>query len=109
MHTKINLSEFRQAFHDMGRGDQFTYEGLEALFDSFEQYEQATDEPIELDVIAFCCEFAEETPAAIARDYRIDVSACEDDEEVREVVLDYLDYHTFVCGETDTTIVYQQF
>jgi hypothetical protein len=43
----------------MGRGDQFSYEGLIALFDYLEMLEDDIGEPIELDVISLCCEYSE--------------------------------------------------
>lgn len=109
MHTTIdNVYQFRDAFHACGRGDQFSYDGLEVLFDYLEQYEEDTGESVELDVIAFCCEYSEDTPEDIARYYSIDVSDCEDD-EIMDTVLEYLNNETMVCGKTDTSIVYQQF
>jgi hypothetical protein len=59
MINTINKYEFRDAFHKMGRGDQFSYEGLIALFDYLEMLEDDIGEPIELDVIAICCEYTE--------------------------------------------------
>ena len=41
------------------RKNQFTYEGLDALFDHLEEYEESTGEKIEFDPIAICCEFTE--------------------------------------------------
>jgi hypothetical protein len=41
------------------RKDTFTYEGKKALFDYLEQYEDSTGEPLELDIIALCCEYTE--------------------------------------------------
>ena len=41
------------------REGQFTYEGLDALFDHLEEYEESTGEKIEFDPIAICCEFTE--------------------------------------------------
>ena len=55
----ITKSEFRDAFNKMGRGEQFSYKGLIALFDYFEMLEDDIGEPIELDVIAICCEYSE--------------------------------------------------
>lgn len=110
MHTTIdNVYQFRDAFKACGRGQQFTYDGLEVLFDYLEQYEADTGESVELDVIALCCEYSEDTPEDIARYNNIDVSECEEEDEVREAVLEYLNYNTVVCGDTDTTIVYQAF
>lgn len=110
MHTTINnVYQFRDAFHGAGRSGQFSYDGLEVLFDYLEQYEEDTGEAIELDVVALCCEYSEDTPEEIVRYYGIDVSDCEDDEDVMNTVIDYLNNETIVCGKTDTTIVYQQF
>jgi len=55
----ITKYSFQDAFHKMGRKDQFSYEGLDALFDYFEMLEEDTDQQIELDVIAICCEYSE--------------------------------------------------
>lgn len=109
MKRSINLYEFRDAFRDMERGNSFSYEGYEVLFDALEQYGEDTGQEVELDVIALCCEFDEDTPEAIADNYSIDISECEDDEAIMETVLDYLNDNTMVCGQTDTTIVYQAF
>ena len=55
----ITKHSFQDAFHKMGRKDQFSYKGLDALFDYFEMLEEDTDQQIELDVIAICCEYSE--------------------------------------------------
>jgi len=55
----ITKYSFQDAFYKMGRGEQFSYEGLLALFDWFEEYEDSAGSQIELDVIAICCEYAE--------------------------------------------------
>tara|TARA_R100000234_G_C4856630_1_gene117425 strand:- start:7 stop:309 length:303 start_codon:yes stop_codon:yes gene_type:complete len=59
MKQSINEYQFRDAFHKMGRGKQFSYNGLKALYDYLEQLEDEIGEEIELDVIALCCEYAE--------------------------------------------------
>jgi hypothetical protein len=59
MINTINKYEFSDAFQKMGRGDQFSYEGLIALFDYLEILEDDIGEPIELDVISLCCEYTE--------------------------------------------------
>jgi hypothetical protein len=55
----IDLHEFRRAFSDYNRADQFSYEGLGALFEWLEDLADDTATPYELDVIALCCEFTE--------------------------------------------------
>jgi hypothetical protein len=58
MKSTVNFSEFCDAFHKSER-DNFSYEGLRALFDYLEQYEEDCGEEIELDVIALCCDYTE--------------------------------------------------
>ena len=59
MHKQINFYDFERAFVNMGRENQFTYEGKKALFNHLEEYEESTGQRIELDIIALCCEFQE--------------------------------------------------
>ena len=55
MYITINsASAFMDEFSRMGRGDQFSYEALESLFDFYDEIED-----FELDVIAVCCEWTE--------------------------------------------------
>ena len=55
MYITINsASAFMDEFARMGRGEQFSYEALEALFDFYDELED-----FELDVIAICCEWTE--------------------------------------------------
>ncbi|MCD6162597.1 MAG: hypothetical protein J7K40_09325 [candidate division Zixibacteria bacterium] len=56
MKQTVSLGDFRDAFQKMGRGDNFSYEGLEALYDFLEECE---GEDYELDVIALCCAYSE--------------------------------------------------
>ena len=51
---KINSSTFTNAMRE-----SFTYEAIQALWNYFEQYESDTGEELELDPIAFRCEFNE--------------------------------------------------
>lgn len=105
MKQTIGLSQFTDAFMSI-RPKNFSYEGLEQLFDYFESYEDDTGEQIELDVIAICCEYAENTPKDIAKYYNIEL---EDDGNELLNVMDYLADHTSVIGHTDNSIIYQQF
>ena len=66
----------------MGRGKQFTYEGLNALFDYLEEYEDGTGETIELDVIALCCEYTEYKNI---REYNDEYNYCESMSQIQEL------------------------
>ena len=80
MKQTINESEFRNAFYRMGKGhgglgEQFSYDGLTALYNYLEQLGDDTGEEIELDVIAIYCEYAEyeclqEFQEAYGKDYK---------------------------------------
>lgn len=107
MKTTVSIYDFRREFEQC-RPDNFTYEGLTVLFYYFESYEEDTGQEIELDVIAICCEYSEETPEAIAENYSIDVEGMDDDEKI-DIVRDYLNDNTTLVGETSTGFVYVNF
>jgi hypothetical protein len=106
MHQTINKSQFRDAFHAMGRGDQFTYDALGMLFDHFED----TAPDAELDVIAICCGYSEDSPEYIADQYDVDVSGM-DEEQTLDAVLEYLGNNSLVVGVTDAgaVVYYSEF
>jgi hypothetical protein len=52
----ITQSQFHDAFKRCGRGEQFSYGALNALYDYLEEVGDETDQEYDLDVIALCCE-----------------------------------------------------
>jgi hypothetical protein len=68
MKQTVDFYQFRKAFQDAGRGEQFTSQGLVELFDYLEMLESTIEQEIELDVIALCCEYAEYSSALDAID-----------------------------------------
>lgn len=108
MKTTVNFYTFRDAFKAI-RPDNFTSEGLSVLWDYLEECEQDCGEEYELDVIALCCDFAEDTPLSIAEAYGIEIDPNENDDEIMQQVKDFLEVETIMLGSTDTTIVYRQF
>ena len=105
----VNNSEFHNAFNSMDRGTQFSYEALNLIYEYLEQYEVDTGEPVELDVIAICCEYSESSVEQIVRDYSIDCDDVEED-SIDAHVLSYLEDHTTVVGVChDGSIVFAQF
>lgn len=104
-----DASDLMEEFKSMNR-DYFSYEGYQALIDMFDEY----PEPVELDVIAICCEFNEQSPEGICLDYNcIDVSDLlaegADDETIQEAVTDQLNEHTFAVALSNGNILYQEF
>lgn len=71
MKQTIGLYEFRDGFEQL-RPDNFSYEGLECLFDYFEELEDDIGEYIPFDVIAFCCEYTEYQLDDYLSDYSLD-------------------------------------
>jgi hypothetical protein len=125
--TIQSFNEFAESFRSMGRGGQF--QNLEWLYDYLEEYSDSCGEPVELDVIALCCEYTEDAYDSIADSYTDCASYFPDpadysdideggevidgtlDEEAftearREAILEYLRDNTSVCGYDDETVLY---
>lgn len=109
MKQTVYLSDFRDAFHRANRGGQFSYEGLEVLFDYLENWEADAGEDLELDVVAICCDFAEETWQSIAANYSIEIDETENEDEQEEQVRQYLEDEGMLVGEVSGGFVYRQF
>ena len=110
MKTNVSYYDFRDAFAAYDRIDQYTREGLEMLYNFLIEMEQDTGEELELDVIAICCDFSEETWSEIADNYSIDLSDCDDDDDKKQAVIEHLEYNTLYVGETEAdTLIYVAF
>lgn len=106
----VDKHDFVDAFKRYNRQDQFSYEGLEVLFDYLDNLSEDTGEPIELDVVALCCEYYEDTIEELIKNYSIDISDADgDEEEIKSIVEEYLQDNTSVCGETADGFVYAVF
>lgn len=91
MYQTINFSNFYDAFQSI-RPENFSGEGLNVLFDYFEQW----DEKIELDVISICCDFTECSIKEVLKDYNLES-------------LEELEQNTTVLKVDDNTIIYQNY
>lgn len=107
----LSFYQFCDAFAKMGRQDQFSYAGKQALFDYLEEYSDAAGEDVDLDVIALCCDYSEDDYETIAENYNMDLTDIdpEDEDEIKEFVREYLDYRTIIIGEVPGGFVYAQF
>jgi hypothetical protein len=103
--TISHASQFRDAFRQVDRYGQFSYEALNMLYEYFED----VDPDMELDVIAICCDYSEDTPEGIANNYWDRDSVPDDEDELRDQVREYLEANTSIVGETDTGFVYLAF
>jgi hypothetical protein len=109
MKQTVNFNSFVDAFNNAGRQGQFSYEALEAIFGYIEDYEQDSGEEIELDVIALCREWTESTISDLINDYDIDWADCENDEEILDNVMTYLECETTAILLDNGNIVYVNF
>lgn len=109
----FNENDFIDEFKAYNREDNFSLKGLRILFESLEQLASDCEINIELDVIALCCEYNEDSIANIINNYSLDVTDCDDDEKI-ETVQDYLVDNTSVSGSYEdddgaTYFIYQAF
>lgn len=114
MKQTINFNKFLDAFYSMGRGEQFSYDALKAIFEYIEDYERDSGEEQELDVIAICCEFSENTWQDVIDLYNIDVDYSEDERDIIQQVKDFLECETVMVGYSNDNnlsdnVVYQSF
>lgn len=88
---KYTIGSFEE-FHEFcwryeDRRKQFSYRGLQAIWDYITEWEEATGEEIEFDFIAICCDFTEyENLEEIKKEYS-EIETMEDLEERTEVLL----------------------
>ena len=60
MKDTINKNQFINWFRSNEQyKNNFSYEGLSALFDYLEEMEESTGEELDFDPIALCCEYSE--------------------------------------------------
>jgi hypothetical protein len=90
MKITVNLHQFRDAFYKIGRGNQFSYQGLEVLFNALEAYEEGLSEELELDPIAVCCDFYEISFEDFAKEHNLDQ---EDMEDLEDDPMDYVQHN----------------
>ena len=94
MYQTINRCDFHDAFRNMDRLDNFSYDAINALFDYIEEYEESCGSTIELDVIALCCEYNEDSIKNVLENYNLNS-------------LDELKDHTQVIWHDNENVLYQ--
>lgn len=110
MKMTVYSSDFRNQFQAI-RPDNFSYEGLELLYDYFEEL----DPDMELDVIAICCDYEEAHYSDIIGQYETDISEelgddCTDEDAKIAYIREWLNDNTSVVGESSEGVfVYQSF
>ncbi len=99
MKITINESMFKQQFRLYGRSDQFSSNGLTALFNYLEEvYGEDGEYEYALDVVSLCCDFTEyENALDAASNYNrlINVESLTKDEKEKKA-LEFLSDHTLI-------------
>lgn len=104
MKKSIYFDDFVKAFEEMGRIENFSQQGLKALFDYLEEFEDDTGIEIELNVIALCEDFTEYQDFD---EFKGDYSAYVEEHNIKN--LDDLEYHTIVIRVDEKAFIIQDF
>jgi len=92
----------------MGR-DAEAWDCCMALAEYLEWYEEETEQSIKLDPIALRCKFSPYTYAEAEDNWCIDTADAESVEELRAMILDYLQDNTTVIQVSDNLLVIGEF
>lgn len=96
MKETINLSQFIDAFNI--RKENFSYNGLNALYDYLTNLEEDLNEEIELDVIALCCEYSELTYEEYLDSYDVfsedEIKEYKEEETLKEKTREHIQNNT---------------
>lgn len=92
MKKTIDFYEFRNSFEQL-RPNNFSYEGINVLWEYFQEYEESTGTEIELDVIGICCDYTEGHIDDVLKDYGLD---CIEELEDQTIVLPILNTNRII-------------
>jgi len=119
MKTNVSVYEFRDTFRRSDTyKDNFSYEGLTALYDYLIQLEEDTGEEIDFDMISLCCDYSEFDNAVEAASeyfefegmtYGEDGGELETADEVEKKALKFLQDRTQVIEMDNGGVIIQQF
>ena len=103
----FDLYDFRREFERYDRGDRFSDEAMEELFNYYDDL----GEPYELDVIEICCNWIEyENLEEYAKEYmnESDFEGMDDDEK-EETIIDNLNNNTYFTRFYNGAILIQNY
>jgi len=92
IYIDVSLSKFRDAFHQYDRGNSFTYEALEHIYNDLLECGQG----VELCVISICCDYSQDDLKNVLKEY--DLDSFED-----------LENETWAIRMSDNTVLYRSF
>jgi len=101
MYTRVTEDNFRNTFLASAYSENFSYDGLTALYDYFEELEADLDESIEFDLVAIAGEYSELTIDELRDNYSIDKDID---------VIEYLQENTIVIEiENSDSVIIQDY
>ena len=106
MYTRVTEDSFRDTFLTSANYNNFSYDGLTALYDYFSELEADLGEPIEcefieFDLIAIACEYSELTIDELRDNYSVDKDID---------VIEYLQENTIVIEiENSDSVIIQDY
>ena len=108
MKQNVNLHDFMGAFNSI-RSENFSYDGLEALFTYLEEIEEDRGSEMELDVIAICCDFTEyENVEEYLKEHNTDIDRSDydnDEDWIEAIKEDIQDNTTFIDIDGESFII----
>ena len=109
MKTTVSICDFRDAFKKLG-ANNFSDEGLTWIFEYLEEYENSSNEEIELDVVAICCDFNESTYEEVQEMYSLELDTDLSVEDRNKSIRDFLsDAISSVVGFDDEKVLFHIF
>ena len=101
MYTRVTEDSFRNTFLTSDYKNNFSYDGLTALYDYFSELEDELGEPIEFDLVAIAGEYSELTIKDLRDNYSIDKDID---------VIEYLQENTIVIEiENSDSVIIQDY
>jgi len=101
MYTRVTEDNFRNTFLASDYKNNFSYDGLTALYDYFSELEDELGEPIEFDLVAIAGEYSELTIKDLRDNYSIDKDID---------VIEYLQENTIVIEiENSDSVIIQDY
>lgn len=92
------------------RPENFSHDGLLALFEYCEDMERDQGEEMELDVISLCCDFCEyDSMEEAAAECGWEADADDDEDARKESARDFLEYRTQVIEVNGGGVIIQNF
>ena len=101
MYTRVTKANFRDTFLTSDYKNNFSYNGLTALYDYFEELEDDIGQTIEFDLVGIACEYSELTIDELRDNYFIDKDID---------VIEYLQENTIVIEiENSDSVIIQDY